>query len=282
MRLLEEVVSFASRHWPLSLLLAALLLVIAIPHLLERMLVYYPTRAVMETPDSAGLTFKDIFPETEDGLRLHGWYLPCPGAQKTLMIFHGNAGNIGHRVEWLAMLKSLALNIMIVDYRGYGRSGGQPFEKGLYRDASAAYGWWKREGSEGGQKLILLGESLGGAVAVDLAARAHVDGIILQSTFTSAWDMAKTVLPMGLVQPLLGVHYDSQLKISKVACPKLFIHGTRDDIVPLRLGKRLYDAACSPKRFFEIEGAGHNDLILVGGAAYLDKIAAFLAEIDRR
>jgi hypothetical protein len=281
MRLPAGVVAAAARHWPLSLFLAAMLLAIMIPHMLERMIVYYPAREVMDTPESIGLSFQDVFLETEDGVRLHGWYLPCAEAKNTLIIFHGNAGNIGHRVEWLGMLKSLALHILIIDYRGYGKSGGQPFENGLYRDASAAYGWWMREHSAGGQKLIVLGESLGGAVAVDLASRVRVDGLILQSTFTNAWDMAKTILPIGLVQPLLGVHFDSESKIRKVVCPKLFFHGTRDDIVPLRLGRKLYDAAMSPKLFFEIEGAGHNDLIPLGGTAYLERISNFLAEVGR-
>ncbi len=258
--------------------MAALLIMIK-PGILERRFVYYPTRDVVDSPARLGLEFRDIFPETDDGVRLHGWYLPFREARQTVMIFHGNAGNIGHRVDWLAMLNSLGVNLIIFDYRGYGRSGGKPFEHGLYRDASAVHAWWLRNRSAGSQKLILLGESLGGAVAVDLAARIPVDGLILQSTFSSARDMARTILPIGFLQPLIGIHFDSEKKIVSVACPKLFLHGNRDDIVPLRLGRKLYDAAPPPRTFFEIEGAGHNDLIFIGGAAYLQRISSFLAEI---
>ena len=121
-----------------------------------------------------------------------------------------------------------------------------------------------------------MGESLGGVVAVDLAARAPVAGLILQSTFTTAWDMAKTLLPVGLLQPLAGVHFDSAGKIAGIACPKLFIHGDRDEIVPFRLGQKLYELAPPPKDFYRVRGASHNDLPWVAGPEYVTRIRAFL------
>jgi len=174
------------------------------------------------------------------------------------------------------MLHELNAHVLIIDYRGYGRSEGRPFEQGLYLDALAAYDWWGKERAIDRSRLILVGESLGGAVAVDLAARVPVDGIILQSTFTTAWDMAKTIFPLGLLQPLTGVRFDSADKIQRLTCPKLFIHGNRDDIVPLRLGRKLFDAAPPPKEFYEVQGAGHNDLACMAGPEYMKRLRGFL------
>jgi fermentation-respiration switch protein FrsA (DUF1100 family) len=154
------------------------------------------------------------------------------------------------------------------------------FEEGLYRDARAAYRWWEHERRAGGERLVLLGESLGGAVAVDLASRVPVDAIVLQSTFTTAWDMAKTMLPIGLLQPLTSVRFDSASKIRGIRCPKLFIHGTRDEIVPLRLGKALFEAAADPKQLYEVPGAGHNDLVWMAGPDYLSQFRRFIKRLS--
>jgi fermentation-respiration switch protein FrsA (DUF1100 family) len=207
--------------------------------------------------------------------------VPHPKARVTLILFHGNAGNISHRIPWIEMLHPLQANVLVFDYRGYGRSSGSPFEGGLYIDADAVYGWWKRERANTGEKLILVGESLGGAVAVDLAARVPADGLILQSTFTSGWDMAKTLMPIGLLQPLARVRFDSEAKIAGVTCPKLFIHGSWDEIVPLRLGRKLFDRAAPPKEFWEVPRAGHNDLLWVAGPQYGERVRAFIAQIER-
>jgi fermentation-respiration switch protein FrsA (DUF1100 family) len=252
---------------------------IMIPHKLERMFVYFPTRQICENPESVGLRYQDIHLVTDDHVRIHGWFLPHEGAAGTILIFHGNGGNIGDRVAWLRMLHELGLHILIIDYRGYGRSEGKPFEKGLYRDAHAAYAWWTKVRKPRGDRLILLGESLGGAVAVHLAANAAPAGLILQSTFTSARDMAKTLFPIGLLLPLAKVHYDSAGTISRVPCPKLIIHGSRDEIVPFELGKKLFDMAPSPKSFYAVQGAGHNDLPWVAGAEYLLRMKEFLSGI---
>jgi fermentation-respiration switch protein FrsA (DUF1100 family) len=214
-----------------------------------------------------------------DKVKLHGWFIPNEGARRTILILHGNGGNIEHRLSWISWLHNLGVHVFIFDYRGYGKSEGKPFEAGLYRDAQAAYDWWLRERQPKGEKLILLGESLGGAVAVNLAARVDPAGLILQSTFTSAWDMAKTMLPIGLLQPLINVHYDSAGAIGRIRCPKLFIHGTRDDIVPFRLGRKLYNLAPPPKSFYEVPDANHNDLVNVAGEEYFHRLRAFIASI---
>jgi len=261
-------------------MLAIIIGTVMTPYKLERYFVYFPTRQLRYDPKTVGLDFQDIEFTTEDDVKLHGWFIPCEGAAATVLMLHGNGGNIGHRVSWLKVLHDLGVNVFIIDYRGYGKSEGDPYEEGLYRDARAAYDWWATERKPGGEKLILFGESLGGAVAVHLAARVSPSGLVLQSTFTSARDMAKTMFPIGLLQPLINVHFNSAEAITRVTCPKLFIHGERDEIVPFRLGKDLFKLASDPKSFYAVPEAGHNDLMLVAGSEYARQIKMFLSRID--
>jgi fermentation-respiration switch protein FrsA (DUF1100 family) len=249
------------------------------PYKLERLFVYYPTREVLATPGDVGLDYQDIEFVTEDHLKIHGWFVPCEGATGTLLIFHGNAGNIGDRIAWIEMLHQLGVHVFMIDYRGYGKSDGKPFEEGLYRDARAAYHWWEKERQPKGEKLVLFGESLGGAVAVNLAAKVSPAGLILQSTFTSARDMAKNMFLIGMLHRFTGVHFDSAKAMKHVQCPKLIIHGTKDTTVPFDLGKRLFDLAPAPKSFFTVPEAGHNDLIWIAGTEYTRQLKTFLSGI---
>jgi fermentation-respiration switch protein FrsA (DUF1100 family) len=276
MQSLRKFARFALRHWPSTLVLLLAGYAVMKPHLIERKFVYYPIKEVDVDPSAAGLRFEDVWLRTEDGLRLHGWFVPRDGARTTLLVLHGNGGNIGHRVEWIEMLHRAGAHVLIFDYRGYGRSEGEPFEEGLYRDGRAAYAWWTAAGGRKGEKLALIGESLGGAVAVELAARSQVAGLIVQSSFTNAWDMAKTIFPIGLLQPLAGVRFDSAGRVASIGCPKLFIHGDVDEIVPFRLGKRLFELAAAPKDFYAVSGARHNDLPWIGGPQYVSRIARFI------
>jgi len=273
---MKAVARFLLRHWPLSLFLIAVVLLTMTTNVLERMFVYFPTKKITTNPSRVGLDYEDVYSTTQDGIKVHGWFVPRRGAHRTFLIFHGNAGNIGHRVEWIQVLHWTDAHVLIIDYRGYGNSEGEPTEKGLYLDALAAYEWWSHEHSKDGGSLILIGESLGGAVAIDLASRVPVDGIVLQSTFTSAWDMSKTLFPLGLLQPLTGIRFDSAKKIKSIHCPKLFIHGDHDEIVPYRLGRKLYDLAPPPKDFYTVPMAGHNDLLWVAGNDYARRLSEFL------
>ena len=249
------------------------------PYALERVFVYYPSRQIEGNPGNFGLAYQDVTIDTEDKVKLHAWFVPCEWARATVLIFHGNGGNISHRLPYIELLHHLGVHVLLLDYRGYGRSEGKPFEEGLYRDARAAYNWWTRQRQPQGEKLILFGESLGGAVAVHLGARVPIAGLMLQSTFTSARDMAKTMMPIGLLLPLMGIRFDSEKEIAKVSCPKLVIHGTRDEIVPFRLGRALYELAPSPKVFYTVPGAGHNDVLWIAGTEYSRQIQGFLQSI---
>ena len=276
MQALGKVGRFALRHWPSTAVLLVVGYAVMKPHLLERTFVYYPMKEIDGDPGLAGLRFEDVWLRTEDGVRLHGWFVPRDGARTTLLVLHGNAGNISHRVPWIEMLHRAGAHVLIFDYRGYGRSEGKPFEEGLYRDSRAAYAWWSAERGRSGERLALIGESLGGAVAVELAGRSQVAGLIVQSSFTNAWDVAKTILPLGLLQPFSGVRFDSAGRIGAIQCPKLFIHGDVDEIIPFRLGKRLFELAPPPKDFYAVSGARHNDLPWIGGPEYVSRISRFL------
>ncbi len=249
------------------------------PHKLERFFVYFPSRHLQCDPKAVGLDFQDMELIAEDNVKLHGWFVPCGDSAGTVLMLHGNGGNIGDRVSWLKILHDLGVNVLIIDYRGYGKSEGEPNEEGLYRDARAAYDWWAAERQPKGEKLILFGESLGGAVAVHLAAEISPSGIILQSTFTSARDMAKTMFPIGLLQPLINVRFNSTDAIVRITCPKLFIHGDRDSTVPFSLGENLFKLAPNPKFFYAVRGADHNDLVLVAGPEYARQLRMFLSRI---
>jgi fermentation-respiration switch protein FrsA (DUF1100 family) len=268
------------RHWILEALILFAVGFAMTPHRLERFFVYYPSRQLEGDPGDLGLSFEDLTLVTDDNLKLHGWFVPGRDARLTILIFHGNGGNISHRLPHIEMLHKLGAHVLIFDYRGYGRSEGKPFEEGLYRDSKAAYDWWARQRPARGEKLVLFGESLGGAVAVHLGARASVSGVILQSTFSSARDMAKTMMPIGLLLPLTGVRFDSKKDIAKISCPKLIVHGTSDEVVPFRLGELLYKITPPPKSFYPVPGAGHNDLLWVAGAEYSRQIKSFLAGIQ--
>ncbi|MFB3826829.1 MAG: alpha/beta hydrolase [Bryobacteraceae bacterium] len=196
---------------------------------------------------------EDVWLRAADGVRLHAWWIPAGGRLATLFL-HGNAGNITHRAGHAAEIAASGSAVLLLDYRGYGRSEGRPSESGLYSDADAAYDYLAARG----YRIVLHGESLGTAVAVELASRRPCAGLILEAPFPSAGSLAATVLPV--LGPLLAPGYDSRSRIGRVRAPLLVIHGDRDDIVPYRLGRALFEIAPEPKRFFTAEGCGHNDI----------------------
>ena len=246
--------------------------------LIDRML-YYPTPGVDLRPERLGIDAEEVFLTTEDGVRIHAFYLPSPGASRGLLFLHGNAGNASHRLPNAAMLQRLGVHVLLVDYRGYGRSRGRPNERGLYADARAGLAHLTRERGIPERRVVLFGRSLGGAVAVDLAQGRELAGVILESTFSSLADAASTIFG-SLVAPLVGGRYDSAAKIPRARAPLLFFHGDRDEIIAYDLGRRLFDAAPSPKVFETLRGAGHNDTVQVGGTPYLARIGRFLDEVS--
>ena len=247
---------------------------------IDQQMIYFPDKELIATPADVGLEYEDVDLTASDSTRLHGWYVPGEG-RITLLWFHGNAGNISHRVDNILMLnRTLGVNIMIIDYRGYGRSKGKPSEVGLYQDAEAAI---EHLGSQRGvdpeRELVLFGRSLGAGVAVEMAVRHRVRAVILESGFTSVRDMAQRAfpfLPMGLLIHAVEARYDTISKIGNVNAPVMVLHGDRDEIVPFELGEELFEAASDPKTFYRIQGAGHNDTYHVGGEPYFEALRGFV------
>jgi fermentation-respiration switch protein FrsA (DUF1100 family) len=257
----------------------------------EKSMIFFPTRYpdgfwdVEEISAVSGASVEDHFFSTDDHLRLHGWWCRPDRrggtADIVLLWFHGNAGNLSHRVDLLLRLAALPAQVFLIDYRGYGRSEGRPDEHGLYRDGAAAWRYLVEDRAVTPDRIVIFGKSLGGAVAVDLAATVVPAGLILESTFTSVPDMAAHHFPI-VPRALVRTRMDSLSKIRAVGVNKLHIHSPADEVVPYTLGRRLYDAAPEPKRFHEVAGAGHNETYLVGGAVYFETIRRFLEDVSVR
>ncbi|MEW8505720.1 MAG: alpha/beta hydrolase [Candidatus Thiodiazotropha sp.] len=216
-----------------------------------------PSRELVATPQQLGLSFEPVSLRTTDGVRLHGWFVPHENPRATLLFFHGNAGNISHRLESIALFNSLGLSVLIFDYRGYGRSEGKPSEAGLYRDAEAAWRYLHEERAIPGHEVLLFGRSLGGAIAAYLGAKNRAMGVVLESSFTSVPDMAAELYPWLPVRWLTRYSYNSGERMAAIASPVMVIHSRDDEIIPFDQGRTLYAQATAPKRFLELNG-DHN------------------------
>lgn len=222
---------------------------------IESRTLFYPTQDVSFNPKSANLEFQDVFFTTDDNVELNGWLILREGAVYTVLFCHGNAGNLSHRIDKLKFFHELGCNVFIFDYRGYGKSKGRPSEKGFYRDAKAAYKFLLSSGVSSDQ-IIGYGESIGGAVIVDLASKEPMRAMILDSTLTSIKDMIARAYPF-VPYWVFSSRFASDEKIKQINIPKLIIHSRNDEIIPYAIGKKLYEVALPPKEFAEIRG-GHN------------------------
>lgn len=244
--------------------------------------IFFPEAQLVQTPGDAGLAYEDLWITTSDGVRLHGWLVPAQGARELILFFHGNAGNISHRVDNLARLNRIGASVLIIDYRGYGRSQGKISEAGMYADAEAAYHKARELAEAGGLRLVIFGRSLGGVAAVHVAADHPCHGLILESTFTTLGDMAAALFPIPGVGRMLKERMASISKIPAVRAPIFFLHGDRDGIVPFDLGRRLYEAARAPKEWMTLSGAGHNDTYMIAGQRYWQAWRKFLDALPDR
>jgi hypothetical protein len=245
----------------------------------ERQAMYYPTADLVRTPANAGLPFTDVSLVTEDGETLHAWWVPSGRQNAPVFLFlHGNGGNVSHRVDKLAVFREIGADTLIIDYRGYGRSSGTPSELGMYRDARAAYQWLITAGGVSADCVMVYGESLGAAVAVELASHARTGGVIVESGFTSVPDIARKRFPFLPVQWILQHGFDALDKMPRINAPLLVLHSTEDELFDMSHPERLLAAAQPPKRLVELRG-GHNDAFMVSAAAYRNALAAFLAEV---
>jgi fermentation-respiration switch protein FrsA (DUF1100 family) len=239
--------------------------------------IYYPDPHWSATPADLGLKAEEVVLKPEPDVRLHAWFFPRPEPLASLLFCHGNAGNVSHRLENVHYLVETGFQVLLFDYRGYGHSTGQPTESGLYRDASSAWLHLVERPDTASAPRIIFGRSLGGAVAVDLAAHADASGLIVESTFTSIRTLVRLIYHLPL--PELPVKYDSLSKIRQLKMPLLAIHGERDELIPAADGRTLFEAAPEPKTWYPIPRAGHNDTYVAGGDAYFRQLAAFASSL---
>lgn len=229
--------------------------------------IYFPEKAFIGTPADAGLDYRDIFFDS-GGRKLHGWLIPHPSPKATFLFFHGNAGNISHRLEKIKIFHELGITTFIIDYSGYGRSEGKPSEANLYQDGLAAYDHLHSK------DVFLYGESLGSGVAMELALQRPVAGIILEGAFTSLKELSKRHMPM--LAPMAGKQYNNLEKISKIKVPLLVIHSRNDEICPFEQAVQLYERAPAPKSHLWLEAGGHNDAFFLDLENYKNGLKEFL------
>ncbi len=258
-----------------AVLVVIYLIALAALYFLQDRLLYFPKREVQETPAQIGLDFEEVTLRTKDGVALDGWYIPADSAKATILFCHGNAGNIGDRLESIAQFHRMELSVFIFDYRGYGRSGGHSSEQGTYLDAEAA--WAYLTGTKGidSNSIVVFGRSLGGAVATWLATQHRPGALIVESSFTSVPDIAARQYPFLPVRLLARFQYNSRENIAKVTAPVMIVHSPDDNLVPYRHGEALYAAANEPKEFLKLSGS-HNEGFLQSAQLYEDSLSAFI------
>ena len=219
-------------------------------YLLARWALYHPSKypeGYWDTQRSSGAF--DVWMEASDGVKIHGWWVQRDGSPLATLFLHGNGGNIAYYAPHVQDIVAAGSSVLILDYRGYGKSSGRPSEQGLYRDSEAGFIYLLGKGY-GPEQIVMHGQSLGTAVAVDLASRRPCAALILEAPFTAASDVAGTVVPF--LGPLLIRSFNSLPKIRWILVPKLFMQGDRDEVIPLRLGQELFAAAHEPKTFWII------------------------------
>jgi fermentation-respiration switch protein FrsA (DUF1100 family) len=224
-------------------------------------------------------SLQDIMFDSLDDIKLHAFYFPRPAHNRAVLFLHGNAGNASHRLPQAQQLANLGFNVLLLEYRGYGKSEGSPSEQGVYRDAKAALDYLVKTRGFPKERIFIFGRSIGTAVAIEVAQHQPLGGLVLVSPLSSGRDMARQ-LSLSWLSWITGNPFDSVGKISQVSAPVLFIHGERDHIIPIAMGRRLYDACPAPKEFRVVPGAGHNDVIATAGAQFWEWVYVFINSIE--
>jgi len=261
-----------------------LLLALAL-YLLQGRMVFLsnlPGRALTASPGSIGLEYEDVFVSTSDKERLHGWYIPAthspPGARGVVLFFHGNAGNISHRLDSIGVFNSLGLDTLIIDYRGYGESSGKTSEQGTYLDAQAAWDYLTGERGVPANRIIVFGRSLGGAIGAWLGSRHRPAAVIIESSFSSGVDMARQLYPFLPVRLITRLRYPVADYASRLQSPVLVVHSRDDEIIPFEMGQTIFDAVTQPKSFLELRG-DHNAGFYISRQTYIPGLDEFITSV---
>jgi len=249
---------------------------------LQSRLIYFPGSAREVTPNALSIPFEEVTldsraPAEKKPARIVAWFVPAAQDRGTVLLCHGNAGTIADRGEIIGILHDLGLNVFIFDYRGYGKSEGSPTEQGLYADAAAAWEYLTLKRGIAARQIVVMGKSLGGGVASQLAERRGPGALILQSAFTSTADMGARLYPFLPVRLLTRHRYETLKRMPKIQCPVLVAHSPQDEMVPYAFGRAIFDAARQPKRFLQMRGS-HNEGFLEMGKTYSNALDTFLKE----
>lgn len=247
----------------------------------QRRFLYFPDRGFVAGPADYGFAHEEVRLRTDDGVSVHAWWLPAPGARTTALFLHGNAGNVSYWVEAATAFREVGWNTLLLDYRGYGRSEGSPSEEGTYLDARAAWRHLEKERGIDPTRIVVIGRSLGGGVATWLAEHHPMAGLVLEATFTSIADVVASVVPLPGIRGFVRLGYPSLSRMPRIDVPLLVVHGRGDDLVPFEHGVALHDAAAGPKRFVELRG-GHNDAFTTDRGTYVAALGDFADELASR
>ncbi|MDQ2077578.1 alpha/beta hydrolase [Marinimicrobium sp. ABcell2] len=265
------------KRWLLPLGVGYLTLV-ALAAMLQGCMVHFPSRDLVGSPADRGLGYEEVTITTRDDQELHSWFIPAPEAQGVLLFLHGNAGNISHRLESLEIFHQLGMSVLIIDYRGYGKSTGRPSEEGLKLDAEAGLHYLVEERGYESEQVVAFGRSLGAALSAELASRHSLAGVILESAFTSLPDIGSDLYPFLPVRLLLRYEYDTKAALVQASEPVLVIHSEGDEIIPYSHGRALYDAAPEPRYFLTIQG-DHNTGFLRSRDTYMAGLRDFFETV---
>jgi fermentation-respiration switch protein FrsA (DUF1100 family) len=238
---------------------------------------FKPAREISRTPEAYDMSFEDVTLTTSDDVKLNGWYVPAENARGSLLFFHGNAGNISDRLSSIEIFHDLGFSVFIIDYRGYGKSEGSCSISGVTVDALTAWNWLTVEKGARPDEIVVFGRSIGGAVSMELMRHVKPHALILESTFCSLPDMIRVSYLAPFARFVIGDVWNSAEAAATLVIPVLSIHSPDDEIVPYKLGRRLYEAIASEKAFVEIHG-GHNDGFLDSCDIYRPALDAFLTK----
>ncbi len=263
----------------LILLSGAYALLVIVLFVFQSRLVFFPnmpSRILGPGPESIGLDYKSVEFRTEDDVRLHGWFVPATVPRGVVLFFHGNAGNISHRLDSLRIFHDLGFSTLIFDYRGYGQSQGHVTERGTYLDAAAAWNYLTVEMGFDEADIVLFGRSLGAAVAAQLASIRNPSALIVESGFVSVPDLAARLYPWLPARYLARIQYPTGEFLKSASCPVLIVHSKDDEIIPYSQGEALFRTTPEPRQFLELSGS-HNDGFIVSGRHYREGLDQFLA-----
>jgi fermentation-respiration switch protein FrsA (DUF1100 family) len=223
---------------------------------------------------------KEVYIKTGDNIKIQCYFLPLAGSKDVLLYFHGNGGNIGHRIPELARLRQFGVSVLGVGYRGYGKSGGRPSEKGIYRDGAAAFKYALDSLGYKAENIFICGRSIGTTTAINTAMGKNIAGLVLITPVSTGQQYA-AAHGLGFIAFLAGVAFDNVAKCKKIACPCLVIHGTDDEVAPFYMGERIFNSLTVKKQFVKIEGGDHNGLEYKDAQKFWGSISDFIRESTR-